>query len=91
MTSSSEERDLVEGYNLGVNSYIQKPVDFEQFRKTVKTLGLYRLVVNQSPIGLSRSTKTGSVPLSISAEQVDGVVDLGRAIVLVNIQAKRLF
>lgn len=50
MTSSSEERDLVEGYNLGVNSYIQKPVDFEQFRKTVKTLGLYWLVVNQSPL-----------------------------------------
>jgi two-component system, response regulator len=50
MTSSSEERDLVEGYNLGVNSYIQKPVDFEQFRTTVKTLGLYWLVVNQAPI-----------------------------------------
>lgn len=50
MTSSSEERDLVEGYNLGVNSYIQKPVDFEQFRKIVKTLGLYWLVVNQSPL-----------------------------------------
>jgi DNA-binding response OmpR family regulator len=55
MTSSSEERDLVEGYNLGVNSYIQKPVDFEQFRKTVKTLGLYWLVVNQSPIDRSSS------------------------------------
>jgi len=48
LTSSSEERDLVEGYNLGVNSYIQKPVDFDQFRTTVKTLGLYWLVVNQS-------------------------------------------
>jgi len=59
MTSSSEERDLVEGYNLGVNSYIQKPVDFEQFRKTVKTLGLYWLVVNQSPIDLLRSTAAG--------------------------------
>jgi two-component system, response regulator len=55
MTSSSEERDMVEGYNLGVNSYIQKPVDFEQFRKTVKTLGLYWLVVNQSPIDRSSS------------------------------------
>jgi two-component system, response regulator len=50
MTSSNEERDLVEGYNLGVNSYIQKPVDFDQFRATVKTLGLYWLVVNQSPL-----------------------------------------
>jgi len=47
MTSSKEERDLVSGYNLGVNSYIQKPVDFDQFRETVKTVGLYWLVVNQ--------------------------------------------
>jgi CheY-like chemotaxis protein len=49
MTSSGEERDLVEGYDLGVNSYIQKPVDFDQFRATVKSLGLYWLVVNRSP------------------------------------------
>jgi two-component system response regulator len=41
---------MVEGYNLGVNSYIQKPVDFDQFRTTVKTLGLYWLVVNQPPM-----------------------------------------
>src|SRR3979411_1446656 len=40
MTSSKEERDLVAGYNLGANSYIQKPVDFEQFRETVKSIGL---------------------------------------------------
>ena len=46
MTSSKEERDLVAGYNLGVNSYIQKPVDFDQFRETVKTIGLYWLVIN---------------------------------------------
>jgi DNA-binding response OmpR family regulator len=50
MTSSKEERDLVAGYNLGVNSYIQKPVDFEQFRDTVKTVGLYWLVINQPPV-----------------------------------------
>jgi two-component system, response regulator len=50
MTSSKEERDLVEGYNSGVNSYIQKPVDFSQFRDTVKTLGLYWLVINQPPL-----------------------------------------
>jgi two-component system, response regulator len=49
MTSSREERDLVEGYQSGVNSYIQKPVDFDQFRNTVKTLGLYWMVVNQLP------------------------------------------
>jgi two-component system, response regulator len=50
MTSSREERDLVEGYNAGVNSFIQKPVDFDQFRATVKALGLYWLVVNQAPV-----------------------------------------
>jgi len=51
MTSSKEERDLVAGYNLGANSYIQKPVDFDQFRETVKSVGLYWLVINQPPIG----------------------------------------
>jgi two-component system response regulator len=49
LTSSTEERDLVEGYRLGVNSYIQKPVDFAQFRETVKQVGLYWLLVNQAP------------------------------------------
>jgi two-component system response regulator len=49
LTSSKEDRDLVESYKLGVNSYIQKPVDFDQFRNTVKQLGLYWLVVNQPP------------------------------------------
>lgn len=49
LTSSKEERDLVRSYDLGANSYIQKPVDFEQFRETVKTLGLYWMVINQRP------------------------------------------
>ena len=49
MTSSGEERDVIESYKLGVNSYIQKPVDFEQFRQMVKTLGLYWLVVSRLP------------------------------------------
>src|SRR5277367_2524055 len=47
LTSSREERDLVNGYKLGANSYIQKPVDFAEFRETIKTLGMYWLVVNQ--------------------------------------------
>ena len=47
LTSSKEERDLVNGYGLGANSYIQKPVDFDQFRDTVKNVGLYWLVINQ--------------------------------------------
>jgi len=50
MTSSKEERDLVASYHLGANSYIQKPVDFEQFRETVKSVGLYWLVINQPPV-----------------------------------------
>ena len=49
LTSSKEERDVVQGYKLGVNSYIQKPVDFEQFRATVKQAGLYWLLINQPP------------------------------------------
>jgi CheY-like chemotaxis protein len=49
MTSSREERDMINGYQLGVNSYIQKPVDFAQFREIIKQLGLYWLVVNEAP------------------------------------------
>jgi CheY-like chemotaxis protein len=49
LTSSKEERDMVESYKLGVNSYIQKPVDFEKFRETIRTLGLYWVGVNQPP------------------------------------------
>ncbi len=49
LTASREERDLIESYKLGVNSYIQKPVDFEQFRATVRQLGLYWLLVNEPP------------------------------------------
>jgi len=49
LTSSKQERDLVESYKLGVNSYIQKPVDFDQFRETIKAAGFYWLVVNQVP------------------------------------------
>lgn len=48
LTSSKEEQDLVTSYQLGVNSYLQKPVDFENFREMVKELGLYWLVVNQT-------------------------------------------
>ncbi len=50
MTSSKEERDRVMSYNLGVNSYLQKPVAFDEFRKVVKLLGMYWVVVNQPPV-----------------------------------------
>ena len=49
MTSSREQRDLVDGYRLGVNSYIQKPIDFGEFQAVIKDLGYYWLIVNQRP------------------------------------------
>jgi two-component system response regulator len=48
MTSSAEEKDILESYNLGVNSYVVKPVDFNQFLKAVSDLGLYWLLINRS-------------------------------------------
>lgn len=51
LTSSTEDQDICESYNLGANSYIQKPVDFEQFVQAIRTLGLYWLVLNVNPPG----------------------------------------
>ena len=49
LTSSKEERDMVNGYKLGANSYVRKPVDFTQFVEAARQLGLYWLVINEPP------------------------------------------
>jgi len=49
LTSSKEQKDVIEAYGLGVNSYIVKPVDFEHFAAAVKNLGMYWLLLNQPP------------------------------------------
>ncbi len=50
VTSSKEDRDVLASYNLGVNSYISKPVDFDEFTKVVSELGFYWLLINRPPV-----------------------------------------
>jgi two-component system response regulator len=49
LTSSAEDRDIIEGYRLGANSYVRKPVDFVEFTEAAKQLGLYWLLLNRQP------------------------------------------
>jgi two-component system response regulator len=49
LTSSDEERDIIDGYSLGANSYVRKPVDFVEFTKAAQQLGLYWLLMNRQP------------------------------------------
>jgi len=49
LTTSNEDKDRIESYKLGANSYIRKPVDFKQFAEAVKQLGAYWLVINEAP------------------------------------------
>ena len=51
LTSSNEEKDLIRSYELGANSYVRKPVDFEQFIEAARQLGLYWMVLNEVPYG----------------------------------------
>jgi len=61
LTSSKEERDRIVGYELGTNSYLQKPVEFDDFRKLVKLLGMYWLVTNQPPVSKGKSVSAGQL------------------------------
>jgi len=49
LTSSAEERDMLSGYKNGANSYVRKPVDFDEFAKAIKNIGLYWLILNEPP------------------------------------------
>ncbi len=49
LTSSKEEQDMISGYSLGANSYVRKPVDFSEFLEAVKVLGIYWLMINETP------------------------------------------
>ena len=78
LTSSKEECDLTDSYNLGVNSYIVKPVDFSQFTEAVRQLGLYWIVLNQLPSGIhmrgrqvdSKARRYGSTYASYSLKTI---------------------
>lgn len=50
LTSSNQERDIIESYRLGVNSYIVKPVDFDQFKESMRAVGFYWLLLNHPPV-----------------------------------------
>lgn len=56
VTSSKEEADLVKGYQLGTNAYVQKPIDFKQFIEAIKQLGVFWAIINEPPPGSIKKT-----------------------------------
>ncbi|HMJ17832.1 MAG TPA: response regulator [Gemmatimonadaceae bacterium] len=60
LTSSNIDADIARGYLLGANSYVQKPVDFEEFRETIRRLGLYWMTINEPPPPKQLSERTRS-------------------------------
>lgn len=66
LTSSTEERDLVNSYTLGANSYVRKPVDFEQFVQTLQQIGSYWLLMNQAP-PMAPTSRVGSSSEEVKA------------------------
>jgi two-component system response regulator len=58
LTSSKEEQDMIAGYKLGANSYVRKPVDFDQFIEAARQLGLYWLLLNEAAAKISMSAMT---------------------------------
>jgi DNA-binding response OmpR family regulator len=62
LTSSGEQRDVAESYRLGVNGYIQKPVDIGEFRKAIRALALYWLGVNRSPFPAAPGSNPPGMP-----------------------------
>lgn len=69
MTSSREEQDLVRSYALGVNAYVVKPVDFQQFVDSIKQIGFFWAILNEPPPGCSGKSSAGSAQASSGAAE----------------------
>jgi CheY-like chemotaxis protein len=73
MTSSSEQRDVVESYKLGVNAFIQKPVDFDDFRRVIERVGMFWLAVNRAPPPqVFEAAAPGALSVAAQTEAVPG-------------------